>query len=66
MRLICELTQQELSSATGVPMYRISGAETGRLHLNVAEQHLLINFLNKCWMNISKTAHMYPAVEVRA
>ena len=54
MRLICDLTQQELSSATGVPMYRISGAETGRSELTAAELHLLTNFLRQCWGNISE------------
>lgn len=54
MRLLCELTQQELSSATGVAMYRISGAETHRLELNEAEETLLTNFLSECWSNISQ------------
>jgi transcriptional regulator with XRE-family HTH domain len=54
MRLLCELTQQQLSSATGVPMYRISGAETQRVRLTEAEMHLLTNFLHQCWRNISE------------
>ena len=53
MRLICEFTQSELSFATGVPAYRISGAETGRMVLSDSERHLLESFLGERWKSIS-------------
>jgi hypothetical protein len=55
MRLLCEFTQSELSFATGVPAYRISGAETGRMALNTSETYLLESFLRERWQSIAET-----------
>ena len=54
MRLLCGLRQQDLSAATGVPIYRISGAETGRLALTARENGLLTAFLRERWSSIQE------------
>lgn len=47
-----------------MPIYRISGAETGRFDLSLPEHYLLTNFLKKCWMNISEAERGRSVVEV--
>ena len=53
MRLLCNLRQIDLSVSTGVPVYRISGAETGRLELSDLERRTLFPFLVERWESIS-------------
>jgi hypothetical protein len=55
MRLLCNLRQIDLSISTGVPVYRISGAETGRFQLSSLEETALRNFLVERWQWIEET-----------
>jgi len=54
MRLLCNLTQFDLSVSTGIPTYRIGGAETGRLRLSDQEERALRNFLMERWRSIER------------
>jgi len=54
MRLLCNLRQIDLSVTTGIPIYRIGGAETGRLQLSDLEERALRNFLVERWRSIEE------------
>lgn len=54
MRLLCGLRQLDLSVATGVPTYKISGAETGRFQLSEFEERALRAFLVERWGSIQE------------
>jgi hypothetical protein len=54
MRLLCNLTQLDLYVSTGIPTYRISGAETGRLRLSDLEERALCSFLVERWRSIER------------
>jgi hypothetical protein len=54
MRLLCGLRQIDLFVSTGVPTYRICGAETGRLRLSESEERALRNFLVERWRSIEE------------
>ncbi len=52
MRLLCGLRQFDLSGATGIPICKISAAETGRLCLSELEERALRRFLVARWQSI--------------
>jgi hypothetical protein len=52
MRLLCGLRQIDLSTATGIALYKISSAETGRLQLSVPDSDVLRDFLLGRWRSI--------------
>lgn len=52
MRLLCGLRQMDLSVATGVPVGKISAAETGRFSLSSLEEKALRGFLVARWQSI--------------
>jgi transcriptional regulator with XRE-family HTH domain len=52
MRLICGLRQIDLAIATGIALYKISSAETGRSHLSKSDADALSNFLHARWRSI--------------
>ena len=54
MRLLCGLRQFDLSVATGIPMYKISGAESGRFRLSEPEENVLRDFLVERWRSIQE------------
>lgn len=54
MRLLCGLRQIDLSLATGIALYKISNAETGRLRLSQSEADILRDFLFGRWSSIQK------------
>jgi hypothetical protein len=52
MRLLCGLTQADLSVATGIALYKVAGAETGRVRLSDLDVSALRNFLLGRWHSI--------------
>jgi hypothetical protein len=69
MRLLCGLRQIDLSMATGIALYKISSAETGRLRLSEPDAEVLRDFLFGRWRSIQRLesgrAHV-PSTEQKA
>jgi hypothetical protein len=54
MRLLCGLRQIDLTMATGIALYKISGAEIGRLRLSEPDEEVLRDFLVGRWSSIQR------------
>jgi hypothetical protein len=54
MRLLCGLRQIDVWASTGIPLYRIAGAERGRVQLSKSEQTLLEGFLRERWESLQE------------
>jgi transcriptional regulator with XRE-family HTH domain len=53
LRLLCGLTQFELSASSNVSLHRIAHAEQGRIELSETEEGLITEQLRKHWQWIS-------------
>jgi hypothetical protein len=54
MRLLCGLRQIDVWGSTGIPLYRIAGAERGQLRLSEKEHKLLATFLHERWESLQE------------
>lgn len=57
MRLLCGLRQIDVWASTGVPLFRIAGAERGQFELSDGEQTLLVDFLRERWASLQALEH---------
>lgn len=64
MRLLCGLRQLDVWAGTGVPLYRLSLAERGALHLNESEEKLIRGFLRERWGALQEIEHGRQALDL--